>query len=289
MLKSMFGRHPSNNSLPAPSPSTPKATKAAKQSTLSRLSNLSGSSDKPPSRQLPKPSSDKDLPPLAVTKAAPTVHFGSDLAMSLNDEEVFSNYSGNSDDEVASLPKPKQQAVAKPTIPLPPSSQTSTARSSRKSSMSSEEEEEDVVYKTKAPKLRGMLAIRKSSDEDDSEDDSDHEMVEDLIDESLEQIQAQEVEEAKTAAPKAAAKAMTQVRGFLDVLREIPFFAQFSEEHQTQLFAELEETRFLDGDSIVKQGEVGDKFYTIVEGEAVVSKMIKETGEDKDLTHIYVS
>ncbi|KAH9256619.1 hypothetical protein BASA81_005123 [Batrachochytrium salamandrivorans] len=170
------------------------------------------------------------------------------------------------------------------------------------------DEHKDVVSKQKK-NVRGMLAIRRTSNggssssdssgnenseldsDGDEEGDGEDDVIEDLFDETLEEIQQQELLHlAQNQAPKssvAAAAAAAAPLDFNEVLRQVPFFAQFSAEHQVQLFSVLEEESFGDGDSIVQQGEVGDKFYTIVHGEAVVSKRNKDTGEEKDLTHIY--
>lgn len=156
-----------------------------------------------------------------------------------------------------------------------------------------EDSDDDVVRQDQRKRNpRGLLDVRRrvgsegseSGNESNSSDSlNEHEPVEDLFDESLAELRAQE-KKMPVSAPTTEGTKMFPI----DVLREVPFFAQFSNEHQMQLFAELEEEQFQDGDLIVRQGELGDKFYVIIEGEAVVSKTL-ETGETIDLTHIYQS
>jgi len=158
------------------------------------------------------------------------------------------------------------------------------------------EDSDDDVVRRQQPKQnpRGLLAVRgrRGSEASDSGEESnsslsmnDDDEIENLFDESLAEIQAQEMQAAVETSLNAKEPSNSKMFP-IDVLREVPFFQQFSQEHQQQLFAELEEESFHDGDFIVRQGEVGDKFYVIVEGEAVVSKT-EDSGETRDLTHIY--
>lgn len=169
-------------------------------------------------------------------------------------------------------------------------------RKAQEQDSSDDDSDDDVVHR-QHPKRnpRGLLAVRtrRGSDDSGSGEESnssdslgaDDERVENLFDESLDQIRQQEIHQKTQAAQNQAAEAKLFP---IDVLKEVPFFAQFSQAHQKQLFAELEEENYNDGDIIVRQGDVGDKFYVIIEGEAVVSKTL-DNGEQVDLTHIYQS
>ena len=120
-----------------------------------------------------------------------------------------------------------------------------------------------------------------SSMDDSSSDDDD--------DEIIEEMEFSDVDDSGPVDLTFGAKHVDEreaVRDPVEILREVPFFAQFKQEHQNALFKELETCKFSDGVNIVTQGELGDKFYVITEGEAVVSKEM-ENGEVIDLTHIY--
>ena len=47
------------------------------------------------------------------------------------------------------------------------------------------------------------------------------------------------------------------VKSNFDVLCNVRFFAQFTEDHQRQLFSQLKVQKFKDGDLIVEQGTIG--------------------------------
>jgi serine/threonine protein kinase/serine/threonine protein phosphatase PrpC/CRP-like cAMP-binding protein len=64
------------------------------------------------------------------------------------------------------------------------------------------------------------------------------------------------------------------------------FFHQFTLDHQRTLLNIMETKVFNDGEDIVTQGEEGDCFYVIKEGEAAVVKRTSENIEKK-LTHLY--
>jgi len=64
------------------------------------------------------------------------------------------------------------------------------------------------------------------------------------------------------------------------------FFHQFTLEHQQTLLNIMETKTYNDGEDIVRQGDEGDSFYVIKEGEATVLKTNLE-GVEKDLTHLY--
>ena len=48
----------------------------------------------------------------------------------------------------------------------------------------------------------------------------------------------------------------------------------------------LEEVTFEDGDIVVKEGDDGDGFFIIVEGEAVVTQVDHESGEIRELSRL---
>ena len=55
-----------------------------------------------------------------------------------------------------------------------------------------------------------------------------------------------------------------------DALAQVPLFAGMPPRFLKRLAAKMDEQRFMEGATIVRQGEPGDTFYVLVEGEAKV-------------------
>ena len=55
-----------------------------------------------------------------------------------------------------------------------------------------------------------------------------------------------------------------------DVLRVVPLFAHLQPKQLRRLADGMEEVRFMEGASVVREGQPGDAFYVVVEGEAKV-------------------
>ena len=55
-----------------------------------------------------------------------------------------------------------------------------------------------------------------------------------------------------------------------DALARVPLFAGLSARHLRRLADLTEEQRYMEGSSVVREGEPGDTFYVILEGEAKV-------------------
>ena len=55
-----------------------------------------------------------------------------------------------------------------------------------------------------------------------------------------------------------------------DALAQVPLFAGMPSRFLRRLADKMDEQRFMEGASVVRQGEPGDTFYVIVEGEARV-------------------
>ena len=73
---------------------------------------------------------------------------------------------------------------------------------------------------------------------------------------------------------------------FIPETEHYKFFHQFTLDQQRTLLAIMETHTYEDNKMIVKQGEDGDSFYLIKEGEAVVLKTNSD-GVEKELTHLY--
>jgi len=56
-----------------------------------------------------------------------------------------------------------------------------------------------------------------------------------------------------------------------DSLAQVPLFAGLSPRHLKRIGDLTEEVRFMEGASIVRQGDAGDTFFVILEGEAKVA------------------
>jgi CRP-like cAMP-binding protein len=55
-----------------------------------------------------------------------------------------------------------------------------------------------------------------------------------------------------------------------DVLAQVPLFASLSARHRRRLADSVKEARFMEGAKVVREGEVGESFFVILEGEARV-------------------
>ena len=66
------------------------------------------------------------------------------------------------------------------------------------------------------------------------------------------------------------AKAVPATEEIIGFLREIPLFAELKDEDLTELCKHIKLRRFMKNSPIVRQGDAGDNFYTIVSGKAKV-------------------
>lgn len=55
-----------------------------------------------------------------------------------------------------------------------------------------------------------------------------------------------------------------------EALALVPLFSQLSPRHLKRLADSADEVRYMEGASVVKEGEEGDSFYAIIEGQAKV-------------------
>jgi CRP-like cAMP-binding protein len=55
-----------------------------------------------------------------------------------------------------------------------------------------------------------------------------------------------------------------------DALAQVPLFASLAPRHLKRLADLTEEQRFMEGARVVREGDIGDTFYVILEGEAKV-------------------
>ncbi|KAI5119760.1 hypothetical protein M0805_004092 [Coniferiporia weirii] len=79
----------------------------------------------------------------------------------------------------------------------------------------------------------------------------------------------------RTIILKAAHRRRTMYEQFLST---VPLLSSLSAEERSKIADALTSKVYMDGDVVVRQGELGDTFFFVEEGEAVVTK--KQTGED---------
>jgi len=85
----------------------------------------------------------------------------------------------------------------------------------------------------------------------------------------------------RTIVLKAAHRRRTMYEHFLS---SVPLLSSLETEERSKIADALTSTVYQDGDHVVKQGEMGDTFFFIEEGEAVVRK--KQDGEEKEINHL---
>lgn len=81
-------------------------------------------------------------------------------------------------------------------------------------------------------------------------------------------------------AGKIIAKNVPATEEIIGFLKEIPLFSELNDEEFTELCKHIKLRRFMKGSSIIRQGDKGDNFYTIVSGRAKVVVSEKD-GTDK--------
>ncbi len=109
-------------------------------------------------------------------------------------------------------------------------------------------------------------------DNSDSSSSSEEELIDDWLDEEDPVADHPEVKEVEK-------------KNCIPETEFCEFFWQFTLEHQRLLLDIMETKNYTDGQDIVTQGDQGDSFYVIQDGEAVVVK--REDGEEREVTHLY--
>ena len=129
---------------------------------------------------------------------------------------------------------------------------------------------------------------KKGSDSESSDDSSSYGSSVGEVEDFLDTGSAELDSNTKDGLPskEQMVKPEEYVKSNFSILCNVPFFAQFTDDHQRQLFAQLEVQMFQDGDLIVEQGTIGDRMYVIIEGEVAVWKQLAD-GSTEDITHIY--
>jgi len=72
-----------------------------------------------------------------------------------------------------------------------------------------------------------------------------------------------------------------------NIVNKVHFIERLSDEDRKKVFEKLITEKYTDGQAIIREGELGDSFFVIAEGEVVVSRKDRDTGEEIDLTHMY--
>ncbi len=114
------------------------------------------------------------------------------------------------------------------------------------------------------------------SDSDSGSDYSDDELIEDWTQTPDQDLVNDEISKEEEV-----------VINCIPETRFCTFFHQFTLQDQRLLLNVMESRSFTDGQDVVTQGEMGNEFFIITEGEVVVLKCDRKTGEERDLTHLY--
>ena len=132
-----------------------------------------------------------------------------------------------------------------------------------------------------------------SSDNDSvyssSEDDDDNEVIDD------DWLETQEVHITETTLVDVEEEVVLsqylhEHRALFHVMSQVPLFTTLSELQQEEVLRSLKAQCFNDGESIVRQGEAGDRFYMIVKGQAVVVKSCMDaSGVCSEVMQTYLS
>ena len=70
-----------------------------------------------------------------------------------------------------------------------------------------------------------------------------------------------------------------------DFLKEVKVLGSMDHYERSKLATVIKEQKFKPGEAIIRQGEAGDTFYLIIEGEAVAKKVLQEGQEAKEVYH----
>ena len=145
----------------------------------------------------------------------------------------------------------------------------------------------DLLVRTNAVhglKLRAEPPVESASD---SDDDSD--VMEDWLDadggdeEEWGPTQGDAEELAVTVSELVEQSNWTQQ----DALRSVFARAGLDDEHQERIINALESAEYKQGEYIVKQGDMGDKFFIIEDGEVVITRAHKPGEQAQVVTHLY--
>lgn len=68
-------------------------------------------------------------------------------------------------------------------------------------------------------------------------------------------------------------------------IKNVKVLESVSAYERSQIADAIKEETFQPGEAVIKQGEGGDVFYMISEGEAVARKVFEETNEEKEVMH----
>ncbi|KAL5527167.1 hypothetical protein ACEPAG_5958 [Sanghuangporus baumii] len=87
----------------------------------------------------------------------------------------------------------------------------------------------------------------------------------------------------RTIILKAAHRRRTMYEHFLST---VPLLSSLSAEERSKIADALTSKVYLDGDKVVKQGDIGDSFFLVEEGEAVVTKKIPGEEGEREVGHL---
>ena len=87
----------------------------------------------------------------------------------------------------------------------------------------------------------------------------------------------------RTIILKAAHRRRTMYEHFLST---VPLLSSLSAEERSKIADALTSKVYLDGEKVVKQGDIGDSFFLVEEGEAVVTKKLPGEEGEREVGHL---
>lgn len=128
------------------------------------------------------------------------------------------------------------------------------------------------------------------SGSDSDSDSSDESIVDDFLDEGDAPSKSEDV--GGTHTPGGSDDGDDGAHGVLKedyfvVLQNVFDEAELTPAHQQDFLDNLEESTYADGEFIVRQGDMGDRFFIVVSGTVKVTENGKDGAEDRVLTRLY--
>lgn len=147
-----------------------------------------------------------------------------------------------------------------------------------------EEEREPIVVDKKDVIVEMKPEVESEEEEEESCGSDLNDWLEEEEEEEEENEPIVTIEEEE---PEPLNEYLSKHKPLYDVMLQVPLFSNLSQNQQQDVMKSLKSVTFQDGECVVKQGDRGNKFYMIVKGEAVVTKMVPGQEMEIMLTHLY--
>lgn len=132
--------------------------------------------------------------------------------------------------------------------------------------------------------VRGLKVVAQDA-ESDSDSDSDEDIAGDWLDEEAVEEEPMEAEEQIQVAVADLFEESTWTH--MDALTVVFDRANLDKDQQERIISLLQEAEYEPGEYVCKQGEMGDKFFIITEGEVVITRELNPGEEPVVVTHLY--